>query len=85
MQINSTPIANGHRYETTGFQVEVTNDSRFFTIRDKAGEPCGTITRPAVMGGNRNWESHLPNGRVCTQQAVGPRHAFRSFLMAYAE
>mgnify|MGYP006346544169 CR=1 FL=1 len=83
MTITATPIHNGHEYAGYGFTVRVTSDERFFTIRDSYGEPCGTITRPRVMGGNRNWESHMPTGAACTTTAVGPRSAFRSFLMAY--
>lgn len=82
-KIAATEIPNGWLYRSACFYVEVTNDARFFTIRDNFNEPVGTITRPSVMGGNRLWESHLPNGDACTTSAVGPRSAFRSFVMAY--
>jgi hypothetical protein len=83
-KIVSYPIENGNRFAVEDTcHVDVTNDQRFFTIYDKYWEPIGTITRPLVTGGNRFWESHLPNGETCTKTAVGPRSAFRSFLIAY--
>lgn len=86
MGITSEPIDNGHRFTDGEFIVDITSHERFFTIYFVGScEPCGTITRPAVMGGNRKWESHLPNGAACTITAVGPRSAFRSFIMAYKE
>lgn len=86
MKIEATPIPNGHRFiSASGFQVEVTADQRFFTIYDSYGEACGTITRPRTFGGSKYWESHLPNGQHCTLTAVGPRSAFRSFVMGYTK
>lgn len=83
MTITATVIPNGFRFTGSGFTVDVTSDQRWFTVYDTSGEPCGTIERPAVIGGSRHWSSYLPNGEPCTKTAVGPRSAFRSFIIAY--
>jgi hypothetical protein len=82
MQITATPHSHGHTYACNGFNVSIRSDERFFTIYDSFDEPCGTITRPRVADRNGKWESHLPNGAACATNAVGPRNAFRSFLIA---
>jgi hypothetical protein len=81
MPIKYSEIENGTRYEYNGYSVNVTNDERFFTIyRD--GAPCGTITRPTVIGNRGKWSSHLLDGTVCTERGVGPRYAFARFIDA---
>lgn len=83
MRIEHEDIPNGHRYICDGFVVEITNDQRFFTIYDDYNEPCGTITRPLVQDKQQRWASHLPDGKAATTTAVGPKSAFRSFIMGY--
>lgn len=72
---------NARQFSAEGFVVVITSDERFFTIFDRFGEPCATITRPLVLSKDQHWQAHAPGGEAITRSAVGPRSAFRSFLV----
>lgn len=85
-RINVTETDNGARYtlyEADGFHVTIASNETYFTIRDAYDEPCGTIFRPRYN--ERHWQAWAANGVALTKTAVGPRSAFRSFLMYQAK
>lgn len=87
MKIEQTPVTNGTRFAAVcdeglhRFTVDVTNDDRFFTIRDAYGQPLGTITRPRVLGALQTWQAHTHRGTMITERAEGARSAFRAWLV----
>lgn len=61
-----------------GFTVTIRSDEIWFTVRDAADEPCGTIERP--HRGVTSWQAHAPTGQSLGP-CIGPSMALRKIAI----
>lgn len=69
-------------HKATGLTVAIRDSERFFTVMQDGQRVAGTITRPRVIGGTRQWSVALPDG-TSLGFAIGARTAFAKLIGHY--